>query len=148
MKIGFIGLGIMGKPMSTNLIKAGHDLMVHTPKEHVMDEVVALGAKKGTLAETAAFGDVLITMVPDSPQVRQVALGQDGILENARPGTTLIDMSSIDPNETRAIGAALLEKARSRSAFHWCISARRPAAEWSGWWKKRPGRGRRPVLIG
>lgn len=110
MKIGFIGLGIMGKPMSTNLIKAGHDLMVHTPKEHVMDEVVALGAKKGTLAETAAFGDVLITMVPDSPQVRQVALGQGGILENARPGTTLIDMSSIDPNETRAIGAALLEK--------------------------------------
>lgn len=110
MKIGFIGLGIMGKPMSKNLIKAGHDLMVHTPKEQVMDEVCALGAKKGTLAETAAYGDVLITMVPDSPQVRQVALGEGGILDHARPGTTLIDMSSIDPNETRAIGAALLEK--------------------------------------
>lgn len=111
MKLGFIGLGIMGKPMSKNLVKAGHELVVCDFNASSVEELVALGAtsaKNG--AEVAAQCDVIITMLPNSPHVRTVALGENGILDAAKEGTILIDMSSIDPTESQAIGAALKKK--------------------------------------
>lgn len=111
MKIGFIGLGIMGKPMAENLIKAGHKLVVCDRNETAAEELKKSGAE--TAVNGAAIGEqchVIITMLPDSPQVRQVVLGKDGIIETAAPDTTLIDMSSIDPMESKAIGARLKEK--------------------------------------
>ena len=111
MKVGFIGLGIMGKPMCKNIIKAGHQVSFHSRHADVTAELEALGAKgKSNAAEVAAESEVVITMVPNSPQVREVALGKNGIIEGARKGLVVIDMSSIDPVETRSIGAALAEK--------------------------------------
>ena len=111
MKVGFIGLGIMGKPMSKNLIKAGHELVVFDHNEAVINELGALGAKVATSAEDlAAQCPVIITMLPNSPHVRAVALGEGGIIEGAKPGTVVIDMSSIDPVESQAIGAQLATK--------------------------------------
>lgn len=111
MKIGFIGLGIMGKPMSKNLLKAGYELLVNDFNQLSIDELVALGAKSAVNAkEIARECDVIITMLPNSPHVRVVALGENGIHETAKPGSILIDMSSIDPTESKAIGASLAEK--------------------------------------
>ncbi len=111
MKIGFIGLGIMGKPMCLNLVRAGYEVTVYTHKEAVMDELVLAGAMKASgTAELARSCEVILTMLPDSPQVREVVLGDGGILENAVPGTLLIDLSSIDPAQTKAIGEALGKK--------------------------------------
>ncbi len=111
MKIGFIGLGIMGKPMSKNLVKAGYELVVNDFSQSSMDELVALGAKAVTSArDVASECDVIITMLPNSPHVRVVTLGENGIHETAKPGTIVIDMSSIDPTESKAIGKELLEK--------------------------------------
>lgn len=111
MKIGFIGLGIMGKPMSRNLLRAGYEVMVYTHQEEVIAELVNEGAIKATgVADLSAHCPVIITMLPNSPQVREVALGENGILEAAKPGTILIDMSSIDPMESRSIGEALVQK--------------------------------------
>lgn len=111
MKVGFIGLGIMGKPMSKNLVKAGHELVVFDFNQAAVDELTAMGAvaaKSG--AEVASQCEVIITMVPNSPHVRAAALGEGGIAETAKPGTVLIDMSSIDPVESKAIGAELAKK--------------------------------------
>ncbi|MDF2802470.1 MAG: tartronate semialdehyde reductase [Anaerocolumna sp.] len=111
MKIGFIGLGIMGKPMSKNLIKAGYELVVCDANEAVKNEFISLGAKIAINgSEVAKECNVIITMLPNSPHVRSVALGEDGIIQTAKPGTVLIDMSSIDPMESKAIGAVLAEK--------------------------------------
>lgn len=111
MKIGFIGLGIMGKPMSKNLLKAGHELVVCDFNKDAVAEVVAAGAKEGVNgAEIAKECDVIITMLPNSPHVRTVALGEGGIIEGAHEGTVLIDMSSIDPVESKKIGAELAKK--------------------------------------
>jgi len=111
MKIGFIGLGIMGKPMSKNLLKAGLDLMVCDRNQASVDEVTALGAKAcENGAEMAKACDVIITMLPNSPHVKSVVMGEGGILETAKPGLTIIDMSSIDPTETRIIGEAAAAK--------------------------------------
>lgn len=111
MRIGFIGLGIMGKPMSKNLIKAGHELIVHNRSKSSTDEVTALGAKAAdSAADVAAQCEVIITMLPNSPHVRSVALGEKGIVETAKPGTVLIDMSSIDPVESQKIGEELAKK--------------------------------------
>ncbi|VEA62725.1 2-hydroxy-3-oxopropionate reductase [Serratia plymuthica] len=111
MKIGFIGLGIMGKPMSKNLLKAGYSLVVLNHHPQTTAELVALGA---TAAETpkavAEQSDILITMLPNSPQVQEVVLGKDGIIAGARPGSVLVDMSSIAPLASREISAALAEK--------------------------------------
>ena len=111
MKVGFIGLGIMGKPMSKNLVKAGNELVVFDFNEAAVAELVeagAKGAKSG--AEVAAECDTIITMVPNSPHVRAACLGEGGIAETAKPGTVVIDMSSIDPVESKKIGAELAEK--------------------------------------
>ena len=110
-KIGFIGLGIMGKPMSKNLIKAGYQLVVCDFNKESAAELVSLGAEEAATAkEVAEICDVIITMLPNSPHVRTVALGENGIIDGAKPGTVLIDMSSIDPMESKAIGSVLAEK--------------------------------------
>ena len=111
MKVGFIGLGIMGKPMSMNLLKAGNELVVFDFNETAVAEAVAAGAKGvKSGAEVAAECDTIITMVPNSPHVRAACLGEGGIAEAAKPGTVVIDMSSIDPVESKKIGAELAEK--------------------------------------
>jgi 2-hydroxy-3-oxopropionate reductase len=105
--IGFIGLGIMGKPMSKNLLKAGYALVVHSRSRSPVDEVVKAGAKAASSAkEVAAQCDVLITMLPNSPDVEQVALGKDGIIEGARSGLIFVDMSTISPIVSKKVGEA------------------------------------------
>lgn len=114
MKIGFIGLGIMGLPMSRNLLKAGHELVVCDVNKTKVDELVADGAGKVTVAatprEAAAQVQLVITMLPNSSHVKQVVLGENGFIEGAKPGSVLIDMSSIAPLASREIAAKLAEK--------------------------------------
>ncbi len=108
MKIGFIGLGIMGRPMAKNLLKAGHELVVFDfNKEAVADLVSNGAASTETGKDLASQCGVIITMLPNSPHVRAAVLGENGVAEGAKPGTVVIDMSSIDPTESRAIGAEL-----------------------------------------
>ncbi|MDP3001460.1 MAG: 2-hydroxy-3-oxopropionate reductase [Bryobacterales bacterium] len=109
--IGFIGLGIMGKPMSRNLMKAGHRLVVFDLVTVSMDAIVSEGAARGTsAADVAAKSDIVITMLPDGPEVDQAILGPGGVLEGARPGTLVIDMSSISPLVAQKAGAACAAK--------------------------------------
>ncbi len=111
MKIGFIGLGIMGKPMAKNILKAGYELVVNTKDQKTIDEFVSLGAEGAANGkEVAEKADVIITMLPNSPQVREVCLGEGGVMEGASDKTVVIDMSSIDPTESRAIAAELAKK--------------------------------------
>jgi 2-hydroxy-3-oxopropionate reductase len=111
VKIGFIGLGIMGKPMAKNLIKAGHQLVVSTHNAAAAEELAGLGAATATTPrEIAEQVDLVITMLPNSPQVKEVALGAGGLVEAARPGLVLVDMSSIAPLAAQEIYAALAEK--------------------------------------
>ncbi len=110
MKIGLIGLGIMGKPMAKNMLKAGYDLMVSDLNKASADEVMAAGAKAGTNAEIGKSCDVVMTMVPNSPQVKAVMLGDDGVAAHMRPGTVFIDMSSINPMASKEIAAELAKK--------------------------------------
>jgi 2-hydroxy-3-oxopropionate reductase len=111
VKVGFIGLGIMGKPMSKNLIKAGYSLVVLDHHKETTVEMLELGAvSAATPKEVAEQCDVVITMLPNSPQVTEVALGENGLIEGAHPGLTLIDMSSIAPLASRDISAALQAK--------------------------------------
>ena len=108
MKIGFIGLGIMGKPMSKNLIKAGHELVVCDFNKDAVAELVGCGAKAAENgAAVAKECSVIITMVPNSPHVRAAVFDKGGIAETVEQGAILIDMSSIDPVESRKIGADL-----------------------------------------
>ncbi|MCS3433391.1 2-hydroxy-3-oxopropionate reductase [Klebsiella sp. BIGb0407] len=110
-KVGFIGLGIMGKPMSKNLLKAGYDIVVSSHNAEAADELAALGAQKASSPkEIAELCDVVITMLPNSPEVKAVVLGKNGVIEGARPGSVLIDMSSISPLASREIHDALKEK--------------------------------------
>src|SRR4030095_16892281 len=109
--VGFIGLGIMGRPMAKNLLKAGHPLVVHNRSRAAVDELGRDGAKVATSPrEVAAQSDVLITMLPNSPDVEQVALGKDGIIEGARSGLLYADMSTISPIVLQRVGAALSSK--------------------------------------
>src|SRR5206468_7068492 len=109
--IGFIGLGIMGRPMARNLLKVGHALVVHSRSRGPVDEIVKSGAKAASSPkDVAAQCDVLITMLPNSPEVEQVALGKDGIIEGARPGLIFIDMSTISPIVSQKVGKALAAK--------------------------------------
>jgi 2-hydroxy-3-oxopropionate reductase len=110
MNIGFIGLGIMGRPMAKNLLKAGYALTVYD-KFAQCDDLVALGAKAGTSnKDVAAQSDVIITMLPNSPNVKEAVLGKDGVLDGAKAGTILVDMSSIAPGAAQEICAAVKEK--------------------------------------
>ncbi|MCE5287160.1 MAG: 2-hydroxy-3-oxopropionate reductase [Pelosinus sp.] len=111
MKIGFIGLGIMGKPMAKNLIKAGYELVVMNRSQASVEELVKLGAKGAkTAKEVAEQSEVIITMLPNSPQVKEVVLGANGVIEGGKKGAVVIDMSSIAPLVSREIAAALQEK--------------------------------------
>jgi len=109
--IGFIGLGIMGRPMARNLLKAGYPLVVHSRSRGPVDEIARAGAKAGSSPrDVAAQSDVLITMLPNSPDVELVALGRDGIIEGARPGLLFVDMSTISPIVSKKVGEALAAK--------------------------------------
>ena len=109
--LGFIGLGIMGRPMAHNLLETGYVLTVHNRSQPGMDELVAAGAKEaGTPAEVAAKSDVVFTMLPDSPDVETVVLGPQGVLEGAEAGDTIIDMSTIAPDVARRVAKAATEK--------------------------------------
>ena len=109
--IGFIGLGIMGRPMARNLLKAGHSLIVHSRSQGPVDEIVKAGAKAAASPkDVAAQCDVLITMLPNSPDVELVALGPNGIIEGARRGLILADMSTISPIVSKKVGDALAAK--------------------------------------
>jgi len=111
MKIGFIGLGIMGKPMSLNLVKAGYKLVVLDRNQAAVAEAVAAGAELATTPrEVAERAEIVITMLPNSPQVKEVVLGEHGIIEAARPGLTVIDMSSIAPLVSREVAEKLAAK--------------------------------------
>ena len=109
--IGFIGLGIMGRPMARNLLTAGHSLVVHSRSQGPVDEIVKAGAKAaGSPKDVAAQCDVLITMLPNSPDVEQVALGPNGIIEGARRELIFADMSTISPIVSKKVGKALEAK--------------------------------------
>ena len=111
MKIGFIGLGIMGKPMAKNLIAAGHQLIVREPNADAVAELTALGATAAaTPKEVAEQVELVLTMLPNSPQVKTVVLGDQGILDGAHDGLAYIDMSSIAPLVSREVSEALAAK--------------------------------------
>jgi len=110
MNIGFIGLGIMGRPMAKNLLKAGYSLVVYD-KFAKVDDLVALGAKAGqSNKDVAAQSDIIITMLPNSPDVKDAVLGQNGVLEGAKAGAIFVDMSSIAPGASQEICAAVKAK--------------------------------------
>jgi 2-hydroxy-3-oxopropionate reductase len=116
-RIGFIGLGIMGKPMAANLLRGGYELTVHSRSPRPVEELAGMGARTApTPRRVAESCDVVITMLPDSPNVRQVVAGEDGVLEGATAGSLLIDMSTISPvaarelaGEARARGVGMLD---------------------------------------
>ena len=111
MNIGFIGLGTMGKPMVRNLLKAGFKVTVYGRRKPVVDELVSHGAvAAGSPPEVAGASDVVITMLPDSPDVKEVVTGESGILAGARPGMTVIDMSTISPSVAREIAELAASK--------------------------------------
>jgi len=111
MLIGFVGLGIMGKPMSANLLKAGHELLVYDIVTENVDRVVSLGAESAaSVKEIAGRCKKIVLMLPNSPQVKDVVLGSDGILVNAQPGTVIIDMSSIAPGVSQEVEAECVKK--------------------------------------
>ncbi|CAM5320232.1 3-hydroxyisobutyrate dehydrogenase OS=Streptomyces antimycoticus OX=68175 GN=mmsB PE=3 SV=1 [Streptomyces antimycoticus] len=110
-KIAFIGLGIMGSPMAANLVKAGHTVTGYNRSQPAIDKLVAAGGKgAGSVAEAVADAEVVITMVPADPQVEEVVLGEGGVLENVKPGTLVIDMSSITPQTSVKVATAAKEK--------------------------------------
>lgn len=111
MKIGFIGLGIMGKPMVKNIIKGGYtDVLVNGRHQDVLDEMEACGAKSATYEEIGRQCDVVMTMLPNSPQVKEVMLGENGVAAYMQEGSMFIDMSSINPVASKEIAAVLAKK--------------------------------------
>ena len=110
-KIGFVGLGIMGKPMAKNLLRAGYAVTVFDINQDAVKEVMAEGAAMAkTSKEVAQHSEVVITMLPNSPHVKTAVLGENGVLEGAKPGLILIDMSSIAPLASQEIAAAVAKK--------------------------------------
>ena len=101
MKVGFIGLGIMGAPMAAHLIKGGHELFLNTRRKVPGDLVAAGGVACASAAEVARKADVIITMVPDTPDVEAVLFGKGGVVEGLSKGKIVVDMSSISPLETK-----------------------------------------------
>jgi 2-hydroxy-3-oxopropionate reductase len=113
-RVGFIGLGIMGMPMARNLMDSGYELTVHNRSPEKAEELGKKGAAvAATPREVAQNSDVVITMLPDSPQVREVVAGEDGVLEGISEGALLIDMSTISPVVTEELAEALKEKGAS-----------------------------------
>jgi 2-hydroxy-3-oxopropionate reductase len=113
-RVGFIGLGIMGMPMARNLMDSGYELTVHNRSPEKAEELGKEGAAvAATPRDVAENSDVVITMLPDSPQVREVVAGEDGVLEGISEGALLIDMSTISPVVTEELAEALMEKGAS-----------------------------------
>ena len=111
MKIGLIGLGIMGKPMAKNLMKGGYtDLLVSDLNQDSVAEIVACGAKAATNREIGESCELVLTMLPNPPHVKSVMLGENGVAAYMKPGTTFIDMSSINPVAAKEIAAELAKK--------------------------------------
>ena len=107
-RVGFIGLGIMGRPMAHHLLQAGFPLIVHSRSPGPVQALAAAGAEAArSSAEVAAASTIVITMLPDTPDVDEVVLGADGVAAGANPGTLVIDMSTIDPGATRRIASEL-----------------------------------------
>ncbi len=110
MKVGYIGLGLMGKSMARNILKGGFDLVVHNRSQAAVQELVCKGAVAATSpAEVAREVDIVFTNLPDSPDVEKVVLGEHGILAGAHPGLIYVDNSTIKPETTRILAARLLE---------------------------------------
>jgi 2-hydroxy-3-oxopropionate reductase len=110
-KIGFVGLGIMGKPMSKNLIKAGHQLVVYDIVAKPLEELKQAGAEvAASPSEVASRANIVITMLPNSPHVKQAILGEKGVAEGAKSGALVVDMSSIAPLVAREVGVELAKK--------------------------------------
>jgi len=111
MRVGFIGLGIMGKPMARHMLKAGYELTVHNRSRSAVKELVAEGAAEAfSPKEVAAASDVVFTCLPDSPDVELVATGSDGIVEGIQPGAIYVDTSTISPVTTRRVAQAIAAK--------------------------------------
>jgi len=113
MQVGFIGIGVMGRPMVLNLLKAGHDVTIYArhPEKPEVQEVIQAGAKLAPSARAVAIvSEIVITMVPNSPQVEEVVTGPQGILEGARKGLIIIDMSTISPSVSRKLAETAAEK--------------------------------------
>lgn len=110
MKIGFIGLGIMGRPMAHNLIKGGHELVVYNRSSDLEDLREAGATVAGSAAEVASQVEVLITMLPNSPEVIEVVSGEGGVLEGASEGLIVVDMSSIAPSASQELAQAAQAK--------------------------------------
>lgn len=109
--VGFIGLGMMGRPMAQNILRHGHALVVHDLDPAAVAALVGNGARDGgSPAAVAAAADLVITMLPDAPDVERVALGPDGIADGLTPDALYVDMSTIDPATTRRVGAALADR--------------------------------------
>ena len=109
--IGFIGLGAMGKPMATNLVKAGYVLSVYDINPEPLKELAEQGARPAkSWADASQNVDTVITMLPADPQVREAVLGAEGVLQSAKAGTTLIDMTSLGPHTSREVAAAAKAK--------------------------------------
>ena len=109
--IGFVGLGIMGRPMLNNLLKAGHTVVAYGRTAAKLDACVKDGAQRGTSnSDVGARAEIVITMLPDGPEVEEVVLGENGILAGAKPGTLIIDMSSINPLVSQKIAKASVAK--------------------------------------
>jgi len=112
--VGFIGLGIMGKPMAKNLMEAGYELVVHNRSPEKAEELAAEGATAaGSPREVAEGCDVVITMLPNSPQVEEVLAGESGVFEGVREGALIVDMSTISPVVTESLAASAKEKGAS-----------------------------------
>ncbi len=111
LKLGYIGLGLMGKAMALNLLKAGFPLIVHNRSQGAVDELVEAGAQSANSArEVAEQVDIVFTNLPDSPDVEKVALGSDGIIEGAHEGLIFVDHSTIKPESARKIASELEKK--------------------------------------
>jgi 2-hydroxy-3-oxopropionate reductase len=110
-QVGFVGLGIMGAPMAVNLVRAGFDVVGYDPVPKGVEKLAGAGGRTATsIAEAVGTADVVLTMLPDSPQVEQVALGDGGVLESARRGALYVDMSSIAPEVSRRVSRAARER--------------------------------------
>ena len=111
MKVGFIGLGIMGRPMVKNLLKAGYDVTVYSRRPSHVEAMVKAGAQScGSICEVAQWVDVLFTMVQNSPNVEDILFGEGRAVDGLKPGSVVIDCSSINPIQSRSFAARLAEK--------------------------------------
>ena len=113
-KVGFVGLGIMGRPMARNLVKAGYDLVVYNRSRGAIEELAGEGAEAADSPKEVVQGsEVVITMLPDSPDVREVVAGEGGVLEGIKEGSLIVDMSTISPVVTRELAKEAQERGGS-----------------------------------